>query len=57
MQYMQKSYKLIAAVAAGIAEIVSGLQAASAQDATAPSGYQFVVTPCPWLASDRARRI
>ena len=29
MQYMQKSYKLIAAVAAGIAEIVSGLQAAS----------------------------
>jgi hypothetical protein len=51
---MQKSYKLIAAVAAGIAGIVSGLQAASAQDATAPGGYQFFVTPYLWLASVHA---
>src|SRR5262249_3670787 len=54
MQYIQKSYKLIAAVAAGIAGIASGLHAASAQDAAAPGGYQFFVTPYLWLASVHA---
>ena len=48
---MQRSYKLIVAVFAGITGIGSGMHAASAQDLTTPSGYQFFVTPYLWLAS------
>src|SRR5204862_828569 len=48
---MQQSYKLIAAAFASIAGTACGLHAASAQDATTPSGYQFLVTPYLWLAS------
>jgi hypothetical protein len=51
---MQQSYKLIAAVFAGIAGFVSGLQAPRAQEVSAPGGYQFFVTPYLWLASVHA---
>jgi hypothetical protein len=46
--------KLIGAIFATIAGIVSGLQAASAQDAPFLDGYQFLVTPYLWLASVHA---
>src|SRR5947209_13317772 len=48
---MQKRRKLILAAFASIAGVACGLHAASAQDATTPSGYQFLVTPYLWLAS------
>src|SRR5512132_1650668 len=51
---MQRTWNLIVAVFAGIGGIVSGLHAASAQDAAAPGGYQFFVTPYLWLASVHA---
>jgi hypothetical protein len=37
-----------------IAAVAFGLHAASAQDVTTPSGYQFFVTPYLWLASVHA---
>jgi hypothetical protein len=51
---MHRTGKLIVALFAGMAGFVSGLSAASAQDATTPSGYQFFVTPYLWLASVHA---
>jgi len=51
---MQRSYKIIVAVFAGITGMGSGMHAASAQDLTTPSGYQFFVTPYLWLASVHA---
>jgi hypothetical protein len=51
---MQQSRNLIFAVLASIAGIASGLHAASAQDAAAPSGYQFFGTPYLWLSRVQA---
>jgi hypothetical protein len=51
---MQPTSKVIVAVFAGIAGIASGLHTASAQEMTAPGGYQFFVTPYLWLASVHA---
>ncbi|MBV9376470.1 MAG: hypothetical protein JO320_15655 [Alphaproteobacteria bacterium] len=51
---MQRTWKLIVALGAGMAGFVSGLNAASAQDVAAPEGYQFFVTPYLWLASVHA---
>jgi hypothetical protein len=51
---MQPTCKLILAIFASLAGIASGLHAASAQDASAPGGYQFFVTPYLWLASVHA---
>src|SRR5882724_9256172 len=51
---MQRTWNLIVAVFAGIGGIVCGLHAASAQDVSAPGGYQFFVTPYLWLASVHA---
>jgi hypothetical protein len=51
---MRRAWKPIVAGLASIAGIAFGLQAASAQDATAPGGYQFFVTPYLWLASVHA---
>ena len=51
---MQRICKLIAVIFAFIAGTASGLEEASAQDATTPGGYQFFVTPYLWLASVHA---
>ena len=51
---MQQTSKAILAVLASVAAIASGLREATAQDATAPAGYQFFVTPYLWLASVHA---
>ena len=51
---MQRTWKLIVAFGTGMAGFVSGLNAASAQDVSAPAGYQFFVTPYLWLASVHA---
>jgi hypothetical protein len=51
---MRPTGKLILTAFASIAGIVSGLHAASAQEVTTPSGYQFFVTPYLWLASVHA---
>ena len=51
---MQRTWKLIVALGAGMAEFASGPNAASAQDVSTPSGYQFFVTPYLWLASVHA---
>jgi hypothetical protein len=51
---MQQTSKAILAVFASVAAIASGLREATAQDATAPGGYQFFVTPYLWLASVHA---
>src|ERR1700750_2773517 len=51
---MQQTSKAILAVFACVAAIASGLREATAQDATAPGGYQFFVTPYLWLASVHA---
>ena len=51
---MKQTCKVILAVFASIAWIASGLHAAFAQEASAPSGYQFFVTPYLWLASVHA---
>src|SRR5215813_10976929 len=51
---MQRSYKIIVAIVAGITGMASGMHAASAQDLTTPSGYQFFVSPYLWLASVHA---
>jgi hypothetical protein len=48
---MQQTYKLIVGVFASIAGIAFGLNAACAQDVSAPGGYQFFITPYLWLAS------
>jgi hypothetical protein len=53
-QSMQQTGKLIVALLTGIAGFVFGLNAASAQDASAPGEYQFFVTPYLWLASIHA---
>ena len=42
---MRRPCKLIAAVFVGIAEVASGVRAASAQDATLPDGVHFYATP------------
>src|SRR5215831_6418761 len=49
---MQRSY--VVAVFASITGMAFGMHAASAQDETTPSGYQFFVTPYLWLASVHA---
>src|SRR5215472_15735459 len=49
---MQRSY--VVAVFASIIGMAFGMHAASAQDVTTPSGYQFFVTPYLWLASVHA---
>src|SRR5262247_2224465 len=49
---MQRSY--VVAVFASITGMAFGMHAASAQDVTTPSGYQFFVTPYLWLASVHA---
>ena len=51
---MQQTRTLIFAVFASIVLVASGPHAASAQDASAPGGYQFFVTPYLWLASVHA---
>ena len=51
---MRQTRKLILAIFASIPGIASGLHAASAQDAPAPGGYQFFVTPYLWVASVHA---
>ena len=51
---MQRICKLIVVIFALIAGTASGLEEASAQDATTPGGYQFFVTPYLWLASVHA---
>ena len=51
-----ETWTLIAAIFANIAVIASGLNAAYAQDVSAPGGYQFFVTPYLWLASAMRRR-
>src|SRR6266550_2580703 len=51
---MRQTCKLVLAIFASIAGIASGLHMACAQDAAAPSGYQFFVTPYLWLSSVHA---
>jgi hypothetical protein len=51
---MQKTRRLVALAFATVAVMAAGLNAASAQDAAAPGGYQFFVTPYLWLASVHA---
>jgi hypothetical protein len=51
---MQKTRRLVAFAFASIAGIAAGLNAALAQDAATPAGYQFFVTPYLWLASIHA---
>ncbi len=51
---MKQTRKLIFAAFASIGVIAAGPHAASAQDASAPGGYQFFVTPYLWLASVHA---
>src|SRR5690348_7249747 len=51
---MQQTRTLIFAVFASIGVIATGPHATSAQDASAPGGYQFFVTPYLWLASVHA---
>jgi hypothetical protein len=51
---MQQTRTLIFAVFASIAVTASAPHAASAQDVSAPGGYQFLVTPYLWLASVHA---
>ena len=51
---MRRTRKLVLVAFASITGMVSGLHSASAQDASAPSGYQFFVTPYLWLASVHA---
>ena len=51
---MQQTHKFILAIFVSIAGIASGLHAACAQEASAPSEYQFFVTPYLWLASVHA---
>ena len=46
--------KFILAAIGGIAGFAATLNAAAAQDMSAPSGYQFFVTPYLWLASVHA---
>ena len=48
---MRQTGKLVFAIVASIVVTASGPHAASAQDASAPGGYQFFVTPYLWLAS------
>src|SRR5437762_8471589 len=48
---MQRICKLIVVIFALIGGTASGLEEASAQDASAPGGYQFFVTPYLWLSS------
>ena len=48
---MRQTRKPILALLAAIVGVACGPHAASAQDATAPGGYQFFVTPYLWLAS------
>ena len=51
---MKQTRTVIFAVFASIGVIATGPHAASAQDASAPGGYQFFVTPYLWLASVHA---
>jgi hypothetical protein len=51
---MQQTRKLILSVFASIVGIACVLHSASAQDVSAPGGYQFFVTPYLWLASVHA---
>jgi hypothetical protein len=51
---MLKPARLILAALAGVAAIGSGLNAATAQEVSAPGGFEFFVTPYLWLASVHA---
>ena len=51
---MQQTRTLIFTIFASIIVTASGPHAASAQDASTASGYQFFVTPYLWLASVHA---
>src|ERR1700746_1328863 len=51
---MQQTRTLIFAIFASIVVTASRPHAASAQDASTPGGYQFLVTPYLWLASVHA---
>ena len=48
---MRQICKVVVAAFVSFAGIASGLHIASAQDASAPGGYQFFVTPYLWLSS------
>jgi hypothetical protein len=47
-------HRLVAAALTSGAAIAAGLDAASAQEVSAPGGYQLFVTPYLWLASVHA---
>jgi hypothetical protein len=47
-------HRLVAAALTSGAAIAAGLDAASAQEVSAPGGYRFFVTPYLWLASVHA---
>jgi hypothetical protein len=51
---MQQPGTRTLALWASIAAVASGLNAAAAEEASAPGGYQFFVTPYLWLASVHA---
>jgi len=51
---MHQPRRLILALWASIAAVAFGLNAAAAQEALAPGGYQFFVTPYLWLSSVHA---
>ena len=51
---MQQPRRQCLAALASIAAIAAGLNAASAQEMSAPGGFQFFVTPYLWLASFHA---
>src|SRR5262249_16354938 len=51
---MEQPWKLTIAVFAALGGIALSSPTASAQDASAPDGYQFFVTPYLWLASVHA---
>jgi hypothetical protein len=51
---IEQTRKPLLAAFGAVAGFAAGLNAASAQDVSAPSGYQFFVTPYLWLASVHA---
>src|SRR5215510_10716064 len=51
---MQQTYKMIVAVVASIARSAFAPQVATAQEVSAPGGYQFFVTPYLWMPSIHA---
>ena len=51
---MQRTQRYLLSLFAGIAAFAAGLSTATAQEVSAPGGYQFFVTPYLWLASVHA---